>query len=403
MVNNTLNILYIGQKKTDPLKNLLENAYSFHACPELDDATLFLETNDRLIQIILFDFEISSKETSLTFIKQLKKNSPFSEILILSKSNDIYTIITTMKCGVYDILEKPIEPEELQLTIERTLEKFDLTSKIRQMLNKSQLTSLETDSKLAINQQLFWEKIILTDKLSTSDILELFPDKDTTAPNETKLNSIIKKQFTPPPKHLNNCKLLIVEDEADMRECMCDFLSDEYTVHDAEDASSALSILAKHPDISIVLLDIGLPDRSGLDILPLIKSETRDIIIISAYSDKAYAIKAIRDGAYDYIIKPFLKEALLNIVSKTTEKQKYKHLLPKLANILENQTDSYSHRLELLISLFHRRNTQKKSLSINDVYIFFPELEAPPLTTEAPMLNSPSSIRDFIVSIKKRT
>ena len=367
MIDNTLNIVHIGQEKTAPLTKLLGRTYSFQSFPELDKATSFLETQDRLIQIILFDFEIAKKETSLAFIKQLKKSSPFSEIIILSKSNDFYTIITAMKCGAYDIVEKPIELEELQLTIERTLEKFDLTRKIRQMLNKSQLTSLETDSKLAINQQLFWEKVILTDKLSTADILELFPDKDTTTPNEAKLSSIIKKQFTPPPKHLNNCKLLIVEDEIDMRECMCDFLSDNYTVHNAKDAKTALSILAKHPDISIVLLDIGLPDRSGLDILPLIKSETRDIIIISAYSDKAYAIKAIRDGAYDYIIKPFLKEALLNIVSKAAEKQKYKLLLPKLANILENQTDSYSHRLELLIALFHRRNDQNKSLSMNDV------------------------------------
>ncbi len=117
--------------------------------------------------------------------------------------------------------------------------------------------------------------------------------------------------------------ILIVDDEADIRELISGILSDEgYDTRVAGDSDSALAeIDARRP--SLLILDIWLQGSrlDGLEILEEVKSKHKDlpVIIISGHGNIETAVTAIKQGAYDFISKPFETEQLLILVERATE------------------------------------------------------------------------------------
>lgn len=101
--------------------------------------------------------------------------------------------------------------------------------------------------------------------------------------------------------------VLIVDDE----QVVCDLLHEELTDRGfmcttALDANTALSrLIARHFDV--VLLDIRLPEISGMDLLQTIRSEYRDVtvIMVTAINEADTVVRALKLGAWDYVIKPF--------------------------------------------------------------------------------------------------
>lgn len=105
--------------------------------------------------------------------------------------------------------------------------------------------------------------------------------------------------------------VLIVDDELAIRRLLKVTLERAaYHVVDASDARAALaSIDIDKPDA--VLLDLGLPDRDGLELVPLIKAHGPAVIVISARTDTQDKVAALDLGANDYITKPFDGEEVL--------------------------------------------------------------------------------------------
>lgn len=102
-------------------------------------------------------------------------------------------------------------------------------------------------------------------------------------------------------------KVLIIEDEKELQESIFAFLSTEqYTCEKAADFKSALDKIHLH-DYTCIILDINLPDGSGLDILKELKKHNKadGILIISARHALEDKIFALRLGADDYLTKPF--------------------------------------------------------------------------------------------------
>jgi putative two-component system response regulator len=137
-------------------------------------------------------------------------------------------------------------------------------------------------------------------------------------------------------------KVLITDDENDIRELLGDFLEDKgFSYYLAEDAFEALDIFRENPDIDIVMSDIRMPGRSGLDLLGDIKQIDDDVVVImiSAVKDIESAITAMSKGAYDYVSKPFKLAEVGIIVDKAIDKRKL---------ILENR--EYQRNLELKVA-----------------------------------------------------
>ena len=116
-------------------------------------------------------------------------------------------------------------------------------------------------------------------------------------------------------------KILVIDDEKLLRWSLEQNLSKEgYTVISAEKGLEGLDLFyAEQPDI--VLLDLHLPDMSGLNVLESIKKESSNaiVIMITAFGDIQTAVQTIKFGAYDFVEKPFNMEKLKILISKALE------------------------------------------------------------------------------------
>jgi two-component system KDP operon response regulator KdpE len=107
-------------------------------------------------------------------------------------------------------------------------------------------------------------------------------------------------------------KILVIDDEPPIRKLLRMGLTAQgYDILDASNGKRALELLAEKPDL--VILDLGLPDMQGLDLLQMIRSrnDSVPIVILSSRGDEAGKVKALDLGADDYITKPFGMEELL--------------------------------------------------------------------------------------------
>lgn len=113
-------------------------------------------------------------------------------------------------------------------------------------------------------------------------------------------------------------KILIVEDELSVRLGMSHFLSSSgYDVKVCEDGADGMSAIEKgHYDL--IITDLKLPKHDGFALLNRVKKVAPEtgVIIITAYADVKTAVQAIKDGAFDYIAKPFPNEELLVTVER---------------------------------------------------------------------------------------
>lgn len=108
-------------------------------------------------------------------------------------------------------------------------------------------------------------------------------------------------------------RILIIDDEADIRESLETLLSLEgYLVDQAPTATDGLRIL-EHTDYDLVLLDLMMPDKSGMDVLKEVRERDREtpICMITAYGSLEVAVNALKAGASDYFSKPWDNEKLL--------------------------------------------------------------------------------------------
>ena len=113
--------------------------------------------------------------------------------------------------------------------------------------------------------------------------------------------------------------ILIVEDEAIMRESLEDWLKNSgYQVETAKEGDEALRVLGEQ-DFGIAVLDLKLPGKDGLEVLREAKERNPKIkgIIITAYPSVETAVEAMKMGAIDYLPKPFDLNELEELISKT--------------------------------------------------------------------------------------
>ncbi len=116
--------------------------------------------------------------------------------------------------------------------------------------------------------------------------------------------------------------ILIVDDEESVRESFRLVLQDDYELAFAENSQSALKAL-KTRAFDLCLLDILLPDGSGLDLLRQVKrrDESLDVIMVTALQGVDTALDAMKLGAYDYITKPYKIDELCELVKRVLTKR----------------------------------------------------------------------------------
>ena len=130
-----------------------------------------------------------------------------------------------------------------------------------------------------------------------------------------------------------NIRILVVDDDESIRRYIVKLLSQSgYDVLAASSGKDALKELRTSQDVSLVILDILMPDMDGLETLTEIRKITKDIpvLMLSALGQTNIIVKAMKAGATDYLVKPFEEEEIELAITKSLEK---KRLLSEISSL----------------------------------------------------------------------
>ena len=137
-------------------------------------------------------------------------------------------------------------------------------------------------------------------------------------------------------------RLLVVDDEQSMREFLESFLRREgYDVSTAADVNTALSYL-ESDEIDLVITDMQMPEKTGLDLILEARelSPETAMVMITGFGTTDSAISAMREGAYDYLTKPFKVDELRIVIEKALEKKLLSNENRRLKEELRSQSRS---------------------------------------------------------------
>ncbi|GAH74832.1 unnamed protein product, partial [marine sediment metagenome] len=206
--------------------------------------------------VVVLDLRLPGKD-GIEVLKEARAQRPQLKGIIITAYPSVETAVEAMKLGALDYLPKPVAPDALEKLIRETLGPVQVEIKPKTATEEIEVT-------------------------------------------ETK-------------------PLLIVEDEAIMRESLRDWLKDEgYQVETAEQGEEALQRIGE-VDFGVVVLDLRLPGKDGLEVLKEARAQRPQLkgIIITAYPSVETAVEAMKLGALDYLPKPVAPDALEKLILET--------------------------------------------------------------------------------------
>jgi len=124
-----------------------------------------------------------------------------------------------------------------------------------------------------------------------------------------------------------SASILVVEDEEKMRELLQKILLTEgYLVQTASNGSAALSMIEEH-SFDIVLTDVKMPGLGGIELLKAVRGISKEtyVIIMTAFGTIDSAVEAMKQGAYDYISKPFKMDEIRILMNKILDEKALRH------------------------------------------------------------------------------
>ena len=148
-------------------------------------------------------------------------------------------------------------------------------------------------------------------------------------------------------------RILVVDDEEAIREIVTSMLTNSnYKCRQAASGLEAMALLDSGEEFELMLSDLMMADLDGIGLLERTKERYPDmpVVMVTAVHDIQVALAAIRNGAYDYLLKPFEREQLLNTVRRALENRRLK---------LENR--DYQTKLESLVAA--RTEQLRKAMS----------------------------------------
>jgi putative nucleotidyltransferase with HDIG domain len=137
-------------------------------------------------------------------------------------------------------------------------------------------------------------------------------------------------------------RILVVDDEETIREIICSHLnSAQFETRQAASGIEALALLDSGEEFDLVLSDLMMAEMDGTALLERTKERfpSMPVVMVTAVHDISVALQALRDGAYDYLLKPFEREQLLATVRRALETRR-----------LKRENDAYRTNLETLVA-----------------------------------------------------
>lgn len=181
------------------------------------------------------------------------------------------------------------------------------------------------------------------DVYAPEDFKEDGVDTELSGKEMTSDSLIIRKTISRKPvKPINPHKILVVDDEPDIRRLITDELKDYFNVIDVSDGIAALEILKSDEGIELVVCDVMMPGMSGYDVTARIKEDIATchipVILLTALGSDAKKLEGIQSGADAYITKPFNPDYILTRILKLLEQRN--RLREKFSNDLSLKAEA---------------------------------------------------------------
>ncbi len=148
--------------------------------------------------------------------------------------------------------------------------------------------------------------------------------------------------------------IVYVDDDIDLLESVSEFLSDEgFTVYPFSDGYDALDKFLGS-EVDVVLTDIKMPRMNGIELLEKIRAIDKEIpvILTTGYAELNMAVDAVNKGAFEFIIKPFNLNYLINAITKGVQHKRARLLeneyKAELERMVEQRTRELTHALEIV-------------------------------------------------------
>jgi DNA-binding NtrC family response regulator len=151
-------------------------------------------------------------------------------------------------------------------------------------------------------------------------------------------------------------RILVVDDEEQMRDLLAKVLERKgYQVAVSADGSEALALLEREP-VDLVVTDVRMPGLDGMEALRAIRELNPEtiVLIMTGFGSIDQAVQAVKDGAYDYINKPFKIDEMLLTIEKALEERRLRHEVTTLRQELRTR--------------YHFENLIGKSRAIQEVF-----------------------------------
>src|SRR5580700_11877919 len=152
-------------------------------------------------------------------------------------------------------------------------------------------------------------------------------------------------------------RILVVDDEEAIREIVCAILAAAgYSWKQASSGMEALALLNSGEVFELMLSDLMMADLDGIGLLERTKERFPDmpVVMVTAVHDISVALAAIRNGAYDYLLKPFEREQLINAVGRALENRRLKVENRKYQTDLESLVEARTKELKAAVAELKR-------------------------------------------------
>lgn len=358
------------------ITSTFESHYHVSHFDKVKEAEDMMSLLSHTVRAIVLNFD-SSQYSAMDMMKTLRDMSVLPEIIITSTDADLEQAKNLMTSGAFDFVTLPLEKEHLIDRLNQALQPINFIEKIRLHARNSFFSKKDT-----INREKFLK--FLQDKrrsqgkdLSTEDLFAIIPPRRRS--NKLllgQITSLVGEEAMANLKSFPPSKILVIEDEPDFNSLISDSLSMDFEVFKALNGETAKTIVQENSDLAFALMDMGLPDIFGADLLKELKAinPSLEIIVLTAYKDLSLVIQTIRSGAFDYVNKPFRVMELLDLCDDALERHYINRILDDLMPALVDDVFDERLKVRLLNELVKIRNNENKPLKMADVYCLFSDL-----------------------------
>jgi len=133
-------------------------------------------------------------------------------------------------------------------------------------------------------------------------------------------------------------RILLIDDDPPMLKQLARILGDR-TAYEIRTESNSLEVprILEQDEFDLIITDLGMPGLDGMEILRLVRGRQRfeEVVIITAFGSMGSVLEAVSDGAFDYVIKPFRKSQIVDIVERAMRAQRRKREERRLGEICD--------------------------------------------------------------------